>query len=56
MEALPIEQVKSLSRKAKRRVHRGWWKHMRQQIPGATRKEKRRNWRSLWGKLRTPNK
>jgi hypothetical protein len=53
---LPIQQVKALPRKAKRRVWLGWWKHRRQEIPGETRAARRENWRALWGQLRTPRR
>ena len=53
--ALPIEQVKNLPRKAKRKIWISWWKYKRNEIPGDTRLEQRNNWRNLWNELRTVN-
>lgn len=49
---LPINRIKTLPRKNRRRIWHKWWKNRRAEIPGGTRQEKRKAWRALWGRVR----
>ncbi len=56
--ALPIHKTRTLPRKQKRRVWRGWWKHRRpvfwsDRYGGINRAAQRRAWRESWGLVRT---
>lgn len=53
---LPIQHVKGLPRRVKRRIWNGWWKYHRLDIPGENRLTRRRNWRAVWAMLRRPHR